>query len=107
VCFPVNRIFTYGSPATLSYSPNLTTSLSKLARVSSNRDNEEISVFIYFFLTAPARPKKLYLISRSGTKWLSYAEDFWQSPADSSRYPSARQLPAPGFQNPGGSTGHF
>lgn len=36
---------------------------------------------------APAMPKKLYLICRSATKQASYAENFWQSPAYSSRYP--------------------
>lgn len=56
---------------------------------------------------APAKPKKLYLICRSATKQASYAENFWQSPADSSRYPSAWQFPTPGLQNLGGSMGHF
>lgn len=36
---------------------------------------------------APAMPKKFYLICRSATKQASYAENFWRSTADSSRYP--------------------
>lgn len=62
-----NRIFTFAPPATLSYSPDLTTSLAEPTKASSSRKNKEIPIFCVFFLMVS---ENFYLINRSGMRML-------------------------------------